>query len=406
MGHEVQNVQGQPAPKKSKVWLWVLIIIVILGIIGYFGVVFLKKNNKTTKTESVSNGEKIPIPQKVLDNKFGWLGGGAEDTGDAISESGGAWVRPHPGAFVWDMMQKEKDSKIDFSLADQEVQNYQKNNLGILATIWPFADWDQKNLANVADCKVASNDEFLPKNDKKGRGSYLPQYRCNPNDWTAYQKFVQAIVERYDGDGVDDMPGLKMPIKYWEVMNEPDLQYENNLPLSETSSLNFYKQGPLDYGELLKKTYSPIKSADPEAKVLIAGAAGGSDQFLGFYNLLFMRMADVPNYFDIGNVHCISNDQETYDFNVTVYKKMLASAGITAKLIWVTEAEAMYGQTGEENYQNTKKSTEGAIAAGAQRIFFTRYNFDDFRTDMSKKTEAGSYPSAKKYKELIESFSK
>ena len=36
-----------------------------------------------------------------------------------------------------------------------------------------------------------------------------------------YQDFVKQLVERYDGDGIDDMPGLKNPIKYWQIDNEP-----------------------------------------------------------------------------------------------------------------------------------------------------------------------------------------
>ena len=35
--------------------------------------------------------------------------------------------------------------------------------------------------------------------------------------------FVRALVERYDGDGKEDMPGLKKPVRFWQVGNEPDL---------------------------------------------------------------------------------------------------------------------------------------------------------------------------------------
>ena len=33
-----------------------------------------------------------------------------------------------------------------------------------------------------------------------------------------------ATVERYDGDGLEDMPGLSNPIKHWQVGNEPNVQ--------------------------------------------------------------------------------------------------------------------------------------------------------------------------------------
>jgi len=400
------NISNQ-SKVKNLVWLWIslgalAVIVIIAGMCWRF---FASKESSetVTPTSNVSNNQPVTIPQRVLANKFGWLGGGAGDEGETISESGGAWVRPHPGAFVWDMMQKEGED-IDFSLTDQEIKNYQKNHLGILVTIWPFADWDQQKLANATMCAVSDEDEFLPRNDKKGRGSYLPKYRCNPKDWDAYAKWVTALVERYDGDGKDDMPGLIIPIKYWEVMNEPDLNYQSNLPASESNRLNFYKQGPSEYATLLVNTYKVIKAADPESKVLIAGAAGGDTRMLNFYRAVFQN-PEARTAFDIGNVHCISNDKQTHDFNVAVYKKMLAEFNIE-KPIWVTEAEAFYpeNKTAEQNYESTKTSVANAIAAGAERIFFTRYTFDDFRTDMSQKNKPGSYPSLEKYKEIIESY--
>lgn len=395
-------IQNEAGGHRSKIKLIIIIALIVVAIViaGYFAFTHLTKNQSPTTSQ-----EPLVIPAKILENKFGWLGGGAEDDGLAVTEGGGAWVRPHPGSFLWDAMQSSSNAKLDFSQTDQEIKNYQKNGLGILVTLWPFADWDQQASATASDCAVSDNDEFLSKNDKKGRGSYLPKYRCNPIDWTKYQTWVTATVERYDGDGIDDMPGLQIPIKHWEVMNEPDLRYNSTISQEETSSLTFYKQGPLDYGTLLEKTYNSIKSADSESKVLIAGAAGGGD-FLNFYDLLFSKMASASNYFDIGNIHCISNDQQSHDFNVGEYKTMLSKFSMAAKPIWVTEAEAFYQKntTADQNYESTKTSVQGAITAGAERIFFTRYSFDDFRTDMSQKTSASQYPSVDKYRDITESY--
>lgn len=346
----------------------------------------------------------ISIPEKILANRFGWLGGGVDDTGEGIIARGGLWARlGPPGPFVWDIVQKSRDASFDFTIADQEVNNFQKNNISILAIIFPFADWDQKNLANLADCKVSDIDEFLSKNDKKGRGVHLSYYRCNPNDWVAYQKFVKAIVERYDGDGVNDMPGLKIPIKYWEVLNEPDLQYKSNLLYGENDRSTFYRQGPTEYAQLLVETSKAIRLADPEAKILIAAPAGADERAFSFYREVF-KNAGTWNAFDIGNIHCIDNDQKTHDFNVDPYKKMLAESGIANKPIWVTEADAMYGTIGEENYRSTKTSVAGAIAAGAERIFFTGDIFDDQRTDLSQIGNAGTYPSEEKFRDIVKLF--
>jgi len=128
------------------------------------------------------------------------------------------------------------------------------------------------------------------------------------------------MVERYDGDGIDDMPNLRYPIKHWEVMNEPDLQPD------ETARLQFYRETANDYADLLIKTSQYIKQADSEAQVLIAGASGGNNDFLDFWRKVFNNKS-VAASFDIANVHCISNDSyESY--NVDPYLKMLTEFGL------------------------------------------------------------------------------
>lgn len=343
----------------------IITIIILLAISGFFIYQkwFKQKSSLENNPTSSSGAAALTIPKGILDNKYGFLSGGPEDA-EAIKKRGALWVRPHPGPFLWDAMQKDGDSEINFGNTDKVVKKYQEEGLGILATLWPFADWEQ---GGNTDCKVSSQDEFLPKNDFKGRSDYLPAYRCNPNNWQLYQDWARSVVERYDGDGQGDMPGLKYPIKYWEVMNEPDL--------SGGPRLDFYaeKNAPTAYAELLIKTSEAIRSADAETKILIAGAAGGSDQFLNFYKIVFSNQK-THNAFDIANVHCISND--SYDsFNVEPYKKMLAEFNLDSKPIWVTEAEAMISPDADINATQVKNSTKKALELGTQRIFYTMYDF-------------------------------
>jgi hypothetical protein len=379
-----------------------IIAVIVLIIIATAGILAYKFNQKgadngaaniavTDKKTEVENSQSVYIPEKVLANKFGFLGGGQGKDNPFVGNAGGAWVRPHPGPFLWDAMQESADGKIDFSKTDEVIKNQQAQNYGTLVTLWPFAEWDQKMGNNYKNCAVSAEDEFLSRNDKKGRMDYLPLHRCNPISWEKYKQWASAVVERYDGDGTNDLPNLKIPVKYWEVMNEPDLSYMSDSP--DADRLCFYRQGPKEYAELLIKTAEAIRSADKDAKVLISGAAGADTRFLNFYRQA-LAVGGTGNAFDIGNVHCISNDQGTNDFNAGAYKKMLTALGIN-KPIWVTEAESFNGKTAEENYNFTKKSTAGAIAAGAERIFYTRYNFDDFRKDMSQKN-VESKDSAKK----------
>jgi len=81
--------------------------------------------------------------------------------------------------------------------------------------------------------------------------------RCYPPDsahWSDYHLFVKKLVERYDGDGIDDMPGLLTPIKYWEFTNEPYNKY--------------FWGTPEQFIDMFKRTREAIKEADPEAKIV------------------------------------------------------------------------------------------------------------------------------------------
>lgn len=313
--------------------------------------------------------KKKSLSRKISRSRYGFLSAGADDT-KFIKRYGARWARPHPGPFLWDSVQSSADAGYDSSGMDEIVRKYSRKKIGVLATLWPFAEWDQAANPDYASCAVSANDQFLEgMRDKEGKtetGSRLPRHRCNPTDWTAYENFVKAVVERYDGDGVRDMPALKYPVKYWEVMNEPDLE--------GAEDLDFYVGDAAGYATLLERTYAAVKAADPNAWILIAGAAGGNDDFLDFYREVFQNSA-ARSSFDIANVHCISGDSYG-SFNVEPYKNMLADFGLASKPIWVTEAEAIVSDNADANAAQTYNSTKSARSLGAQKIFFTRYGFE------------------------------
>ena len=103
------------------------------------------------KSSETPIGKSLSIPQKILDNKFGFLsGGGGPGERTRIKDFGALWARPHPGPFLWDSMQKGSGFKISFSETDTLVEEYQSEGMGILATLWPFADWDQVERSDAA----------------------------------------------------------------------------------------------------------------------------------------------------------------------------------------------------------------------------------------------------------------
>ncbi len=316
--------------------------------------------------------------QISVKNKFG-VGGSNMDkeTNQLLKYTGAGWVRPHIGPAVWGDMQSKKNSSYDWDEMDELVEWYQDRGYNLLITIWPFATWDQKNRDNAADCKVSSKDIFAGE---------LSLYRCNPNNWKKYRTWVKAMVERYDGDGKDDMDGLLYGIKYWEVMNEPDLTMELEESGAQkdggdeeeeddsTNNLDFYAQSSEAYFKLLKKTSTAIKASDPKAKVVIAGAAGGHDTYMDFWDDLFDAHPKAKQYFDIGNVHCVNGGDYYKNYNVKVYNRMLRRHNMN-KNIWVTEADSMIHDTKEENYTETRASTRRAFNSGATKIFNVMASF-------------------------------
>ena len=86
-----------------------------------------------------------------------------------------------------------------------------------------------------------------------------------------YVRFVTAVVERYDGDGTDDAPGLLAGIHEWGV---------------EREFTGFWPGSADDYIRLLRLAAPAIRAADPQAPILLvailaidvfdAGPAAGS----------------------------------------------------------------------------------------------------------------------------------
>jgi hypothetical protein len=97
-----------------------------------------------------------------------------------------------------------------------------------------------------------------------------------------WKEFVSALVERCDGDGIGNMPGLEIPIKYQEASNEPGIQSGFN---------TFFNGSSEDYLEILKATYQAVKEGDPEARVLHAGMAGMENWMVSFLEPIFEKGA-------------------------------------------------------------------------------------------------------------------
>ena len=286
--------------------------------------------------------EPLDWPEDVGWSHFGLLIGGPDPV-----DFEGAWVRPHPGPFIWGQIEG-KPGEYNWRRTDQLVTQAQSRRLAVLATVWPYADWDQE--ACHADQPTA--------------GGVFPEFgellymSC---DMSAYLAWLSAMVERYDGDGVDDMPGLEYPLRHWEMLNEPAMQ---------SPELTFFQEGPAEYLQLLKLSFTTVREADPNAVVLPAGQAGMQPDFKDFWAEV---LPEAEGYFDLGNIHSISSDD---DFFAVEYRAWLDELGLEDVEYWITEA--LVGSMGpfgepplddEQLAQLTFTGYATAFGHGAQVVF-------------------------------------
>ncbi len=163
-----------------------------------------------------------------------------------------------------------------------------------------------------------------------------------------YAAYVTAIVERYDHDGVDDMPGLLYPIHDYGV---------------EREFTGFWPGTAEEYVRLLRITYPAIKAADPEANVLLV-ALLMADVFDGnpspaeinrrlTVNTDFMRKS-VPEIrtilaacdaYDMVDFHSLGNYTEI-PLTAAWIRQELQANGCGERPIWIGDAFPMSGLIG------------------------------------------------------------
>ena len=239
------------------------------------------------------------------ESRFGEL---TEMRDERMRGKDGQWVRPHPGPFIWNHIEKEKGN-FTWDDVDKYVVYSQEHNQTILATIWPHANWEQKS------CKR--------KKARSPFGKRFTKYLSKPCSMEDYKTFLLKLVDRYDGDGNNDMPGLTKPIKHWDIMNEPEFKM-------------FFKGSKEDFVETFNFSSKVIKEKQKDAVIVMAGAAGMFPENKKYWKSVLPKIKD---NFDIANIHHISTPDGKCDKELWVdeFASLLKSLNIS-KPIWVTEA--------------------------------------------------------------------
>jgi len=232
-------------------------------------------------------------------------------------EIGIKWYRPGTNLF-WFKVQPDLDStEYDFTFYDRKFGLIPEDS-GVLANIAPETqDSDQGRLLE---------------------GSWMPI------NMAQYEDFVKASVERYDGDGIDDMPGLVNPVLYWQVSNEPNALLRS------------------DFSVLQKITYQAIKQACLECKVVIGGVSGFNPEgYVQGFNERYVPILEELDgqYIDVFDFHWYGNatgeyrmfDSEAREDVLGYVRDSLVDYGFPPDLpIWITEMGSYSGDTSDNMF--------------------------------------------------------
>jgi hypothetical protein len=141
---------------------------------------------------------------------------------------------------------------------------------------YPYSNWHDQSTSGRSD--IAILDQYLQKLFQAGLqphlmispwpGNHTADFTKSyvPEDLLGYLNWVTQIVERYDGDGVDDLPELGGKINVWEIDNEPDIHYAGSLRNADTPF-----EPPSEYASIAKLTADAVHTADATATVVHGG---------------------------------------------------------------------------------------------------------------------------------------
>lgn len=273
------------------------------------------------------------------------------------------------GAFVWNVIEPTKGT-YDWTVTDLTVQSAAKAGQTLSAVLQPFAAWDQTidEAEYRQDCSAI---DFGYYDFKAGQ----------VNDWEAFDAFVSAVVERYDGDGVDDMPGLKTRVEAWEIGNEID------------GECGGFGGDPAGYVELLSRAYGVIKAADPQAIVL----NGGALEVLGFDGQPTQRIGDFwksffalggDQYLDVFNFHHnhernrADDSPDRWEKTLIFFNELMESSD-GRKPLWVTEF-GTYAGTPSAPSRDGRQENLPTQSEAFQASWYFRYSVIGFANGLER----------------------
>lgn len=184
----------------------------------------------------------------------------------------------------------------------------------------------------------------------------------NPLDYPQeYQAFVQAVVERFDGDGIDDASaGVK--VKYWQVGNEI-------LPWK------VHGKTVQDYILWVRMVRAAVKAADPEAKIVLMASMQGLTVDPDLQQIIEALAGE--GAFEVLDIHHWGEADNWKMTAVPQYRQILDARGLTQVQIWSCEHGTWQGQPRGESFQSESDQARSLVkryvynlAHGLNKLFW------------------------------------
>jgi hypothetical protein len=278
------------------------------------------------------------------------------------ADLGVSWLSMYP-LVPWFSMEASP-GVYDWSSLDAAVKKLQNRNLDCTPVLFTANAFGDKRV-RLAQMLAGTDLGAFLRSDSSITWTLYPNDKEGTTE--IWLNFVRTLLERYDDDGIDDMPGLKYPIRNWHLLEE--------FPMFFIDADN--------YIALLKATAPVIKQAYPDARVILAGLAGNLSRYFAYMESYitdddagvvngvkltklqvgvrylnakqsFERiLRDGRDFYDVADLHLYEEKETFLDGKVAYLKNKISSFG-SSKPIWciegggplkLTEAQYLTGDT-------------------------------------------------------------
>jgi hypothetical protein len=185
----------------------------------------------------------------------------------------------------------------NFSFTDTIVGDAARDHVTVLPTVLYAPEWDAINNPGGVDY---------------------------PRQYQPYGAYLTALIGRYGPHGSfwRENPGIpKMPIRSWQIWNEPDLGYYWRQPFASS------------YVAMLKVAHAAVKRADPGAQVVLGALTNTAWKSLG----QIYRIKGAKNLFDVVSVNGFTKIPANVMLFMVFVRRAMSHFGDGAKPLLATE---------------------------------------------------------------------